>query len=195
MRTTAAFAFLILLPTAGFSAEKLTWQDRVDIDRGMIAEYAKVKVLLPRSPKPLEFNADGTWDKSAWASVARESGPAARTGDLVQITKVDIEADRLVFQINGGYKGGRHWYDRVQAGAGPSSNPTLAPMGDATNAPGGTSIVLLFHKPLEPIKAVDIKKFWPRCWISTSVAPPKSIPRICRRKCRRPLKTSASEKV
>jgi hypothetical protein len=27
-----------------------------------------------------------------------------------------------------------------------------------TNAPGGTSIALLFHKPLEPIKAIDVKK-------------------------------------
>jgi hypothetical protein len=27
-----------------------------------------------------------------------------------------------------------------------------------SNAPGGTSIVLLFHKPLEPMKAADVKK-------------------------------------
>ena len=63
-----------------------------------------------------------------------------------------------MFQINGGYKGGRHWYDGVQVGAGPTGNPTMAPMGDDSNAPGGTSIVLLFHKPLEPIKAAEIKK-------------------------------------
>jgi len=159
MRTTAAVALLSLLPLAGFSADKLTWQDRVEIDRGMLAEYAKVKVLLPRAKKPLEFNADGTWDKSAWAAVAKESGPAARNGDMVQITKIEIEADRLVFQINGGYKGGRHWYDGVQVGAGPSMDPTMAPIGSGdSNAPGGTSIVLLFHKPLEPIKAAEIKK-------------------------------------
>lgn len=158
MRTATAAAFLSLLPAAGFAADNLTWQDRVEIDRGMIAEYAKVKVLLPHSPKPLEFNADGTWDKSAWAAIAKRSGPAARNGDLVKITKVDIEADRLVFQINGGYKGGQHWYNRVQVGAGPNSDPAMAPIGDDSNAPGGTSIVLLFHKPLQPIKAAALKK-------------------------------------
>ena len=160
MRTAAAFALLNLLPIAGFSADKqLTWQDRVEIDRGMMAEYAKVKVLLPRSKKPLEFNADGTWDKAAWAAAAREFGPAGRSGDTIQITKLEIEADRLVFQLNGGFKGGRHWYDGVQVGAGPSTQPTMAPVGDGdSNAPGGTSLVLLFHKPLEPIKAADIKK-------------------------------------
>jgi hypothetical protein len=30
--------------------------------------------------------------------------------------------------------------------------------GNDTNAPGGTSIAILFHKPLEPIKAIEIKK-------------------------------------
>jgi hypothetical protein len=30
--------------------------------------------------------------------------------------------------------------------------------GNDSNAPGGTSIAVLFHKPLEPIKAAEIKK-------------------------------------
>jgi len=160
MRTAAAIAFLSLLPARGFSADKqLTWQDRVEIDRGMMAEYAKVKVLLPRSRKPLEFSADGTWDKTAWAAAAKEFGPAGRNGDLIQITKVEIGADRLTFQINGGFKGGRHWYDGVQVGGGPTTTPDLTTIGgDDSNAPGGTTLVLLFHKPLEPIKAADIKK-------------------------------------
>ena len=35
-----------------------------------------------------------------------------------------------------------------------------APVGNTndSNAPGGTSIAILFHKPLEPIKASEIKK-------------------------------------
>lgn len=160
MRNAAAVALLSLLPASGFSADKqLTWQDRVEIDRGMMAEYAKVKVLLPRSKKPLEINADGTWDKSAWAAATKEFGPAGRTGDTVQITKVEIGDDRLTFQINGGFKGGRHWYDGVQIGGGASSAPPMTTIGsNDSNAPGGTSIVLLFHKQLEPIKAADLKK-------------------------------------
>ena len=54
---------------------------------------------------------------------ARESGPAARTGDLVQITKIDIDDDKLVLQINGGFKGGRKWYQGVQIGMGGSTAP------------------------------------------------------------------------
>ena len=158
MRTIAALGILTLAPALG-AADKLTWQDRVELDRGLVFEYANVKVLLPRSRKPLEFNADGTWDKAAWAAVAKQIGPAAREGDVVQITKVTIGSDRLVLDINGGFEGGRHWYRNAQIGGGPSSTPTMAPIaaGDS-NAKSGTYVVLLFHKPLEPMKASEVKK-------------------------------------
>jgi hypothetical protein len=158
MRIVAALGILTLAPALG-AADKLTWQDRVEIARGLDFEYANVKVLLPRSRKPLEFNADGTWDKAAWAAVATHADPAAREGDLVQITRVTIESDRLLLDINGGFTGGRHWYSNAQIGAGPSTNPSMTPIAQGdSNAKGGTYLVLLFHKPLEPIKASEVKK-------------------------------------
>ncbi len=157
MRAVAAISIVGMLPGLSFAA-KLSFEDRVELTRGLMAEYANVKVLLPRSKKPLEFESSGTYDKKAWAAIARESGPAARQGDLVQITKIEFEPDRLVLEINGGFKGGRHWYDGVQVGGG-LGNPNTVPISRSdTNAPGGTSIAILFHKPLEPVKSVEIKK-------------------------------------
>jgi hypothetical protein len=162
MRAIAAFATVAVTVApfaAAYAAEKLTMDDRIEIIRGMGSEYAKVKVLLPRSKKDLPFEAAGTYDKKAWSEIAKEYGPAARNGDTVQITKVEIGSDHIVLQINGGFKGGAHWYQGVQIGAGPSTAPTpVAVGGDDSNAPGGTSIVILFHRPLEPIKAAEIKK-------------------------------------
>lgn len=158
MRAFATIAVLttLLAPLAP-AAEKLTFEDRVELTRGLMAEYGTVKVMLPRSRKPLEFNSDGTYDKKAWTEIARESGPAARTGDLVEITKLTIDADRLILEINGGFKGGRKWYQGVQIQGPMAGAPTQVGNGDS-NAPGGTSIAVLFHKPLEPIKAADVKK-------------------------------------
>ncbi len=160
MRVFAAIAVLILLPAAAPAGNKLGFEDRVELTRGLMAEYATAKVLLPRSRKALEFDASGAFDKNQWTGIARQEGPAARTGDMIQITKVELEDDRIVLEINGGYKGGRKWYQGIQIAGGPSSNPTSVPVsrgGDA-NSPGGTSIAILFHKPLEPIKAAEIKK-------------------------------------
>jgi hypothetical protein len=159
MRATAVIAVFSLLPPLSFAGKLLTFEDRVELTRGLTAEYGTVKVLLPRSKKPLDFESTGTYDKKGWSEIAKESGPAARTGDSVQITKISIEDDRIVLQINGGFKGGRKWYDGIQIGMGPSGNPGTTPIGNNdSNAPGGTSIAILFHKPLEPIKSAEIKK-------------------------------------
>jgi len=71
---------------------------------------------------------------------------------------VFIESDKLVLQINGGFNGGRKWYSGAQLGGGIGGG-TMRPIGSGdTNAPGGTSIEVLFHKPLEPMKAAEVKK-------------------------------------
>lgn len=155
MRAVVPIAILML--AGPLAAEKLSFEDRIELTRGLTAEYATVKVLLPRAKKALEFDAkERTYDKKAWDAVAREYGPAARNGDLVKVTKVDLENDRIVLQINGGFKGGRKWYQGVQVGV---NNGPMQPVStNDSNAPGGTSIAILFHKPLEPIKAAEIKK-------------------------------------
>jgi hypothetical protein len=121
----------------------------------LTAEYAKVKVYMPRSKKPVEFDAKGTWDKQAWLNAGEKLGPAARVGDSVQITKVTLENDKIVLEINGGIKSGTHWYDHVQVGMGNTTQPVSS--GDGTPK-AGTYVAILFHKPLEPIKATEVKK-------------------------------------
>ena len=157
MRFWLGFILVSALATPSARAqEKLTTEDRVEILRGMMAEFATVKQLLPRSKKPLPFESSGTWDKAAWEERAKEFGPAGRVGDLVQISKVDLDKDSITLEINGGFRGGRKWYERVEVGMGTSGR--TYPVGQGSNAPGGTSIVIQFHKPLAPIKAAEIKK-------------------------------------
>jgi len=155
MRAFSALAVVSLITTGASAAEKLTFEDRVELTRGLMAEYGKVKVLLPRSKKALEFDTNGTYDKKQWSEVAKEFGPAAREGDMVQVTKVTLDNDRILLDINGGFKGGRKWYQGVQIGVNGGMSPISQ---NDSNAPGGTSIAILFHKPLEPIKATEVKK-------------------------------------
>ena len=139
-----------------YAAGKLTFDDEVELIRGLTAENAKAKAYLPRSKKPVEYDSNGTWDKQAWLDAGKKLGPAARVGDDLTITKVTLENDRIILEINGGIKSGGHWYDRVQAGMGGMTQPI------SNNGPGapstGTYIAIVFHKPLEPMKAADVKK-------------------------------------
>ena len=59
---------------------KLNFEQRVEIVRGLMAEYATAKVILPRSKKPLPYESKGTWDKTKWDDASKEFGPAARVG-------------------------------------------------------------------------------------------------------------------
>ena len=161
MRVLAAIAVLSLVPAASLAAGKLTMQDRIELTRGLVAEYGKAKLMVPRSRRALEFDAVKGFDKARWDQAAKQSGPAARAGEVVQITKIDIGADRIELQLNGGYNGGRHWYRGIQIGGGSATDPVMTPVsGDDTDtmAAYGTSIVILFHKPLESIKSSEIKK-------------------------------------
>lgn len=148
--------FLVSNPVHA-SDKKLTEDDRVEILRGLMAEYATVKSYLPRSKKPLSFNSNGTWDKQKWEEQGRELGPAARVGDLVQITHVTIDDDKIVLEINNGLKKkGGHWYDHVEVGMGGRTSPIGG--NQNSNAPGGTYIAVLFDNGVPPIKSADLKK-------------------------------------
>ena len=144
----------LLCVSSLFAAGKLTFEDEVELVRGLSSEYATVKAYIPRSKKPLDYDASGKWDKQAWLNAGEKLGPTARVGDTVQITKVTLENDRIILELNNGVKSGGHWYDHVQVGMG---DPTI-PMGSSGTPTTGTNIAILFHKPLEPIKAAEVKK-------------------------------------
>jgi hypothetical protein len=136
-------------------ADKLSFDERMEIERGLTAEFATAKVAVPHSKKTLAMNADGSFDKSAWDDALRENGPSARVGDELQITRVEILSKKIVLEINGGTKSG-HWYDHVQAGIGGTTNPV------STNQNGqpanGSRIALLFPDGVPSINSAEIRQ-------------------------------------
>jgi hypothetical protein len=154
MKYAVLGSFLVFCSLAS-AGGKLTDEDRIEIIRGLTAEYATAKISLPRSKKPLAFESKGTYDKAAWAEAGKEMGPAARVGDLVQVTKVTIENDKIVFEINNGMKGKKKWYDHIEVGMGGGMAPVN---GQNSNAPGGTYIALHFDDRVPVVKSSEIKK-------------------------------------
>ena len=113
-------------------------------------------MLLPRSKSILELSSDGAWDKAKWVSSARELGVAGRVGDLIQVTHLAIEKDRIVFELNGGnHADHKKWYDHIQAGLG---NGQPISQGGATNAPAGVTLALTFGEPIGELNSADVKK-------------------------------------
>lgn len=147
---------MIFFAASALLADKLTPDERIEILRGMLSEYATAKTFLPKSKKPLPFKSTGQFDKNEWQELGKQLGPAARPGDLVQVTKVDIDDERIVLEINGGAKGKRKWYQNVEVGMGSRTTPINSQQNTA--APGGTSIEVVFDKPVPAMQASELKK-------------------------------------
>lgn len=138
-------------------ADKLSFDDRLEIERGLNAEYATLRVPLPRAKKPLPFHSPGGIDQKAWDKSMQENGPAARLGDEVQITRVEIESNRIVLEINGGTRSG-HWYDHVQVGMGGTMS-TASPYPTQTGQTAhGSHVALVFPKSVPSLKAAEIRE-------------------------------------
>jgi hypothetical protein len=136
---------------------KLTDEERLTLVRGLSAEYAKVKVFLPRSKKALKMKSDGTYDKAAWKESGMEFGPVARVDDLVQVTHVDIEDNQITFQIDGGFKPKGKWYQRVEVGGGMGGG--TRPVNQDPKRAFGTSIAVLWEGRIPPeIQVSAVKK-------------------------------------
>ena len=142
-----------LVPT--LRADKLSFDERMEIERGLNAEFATLKVSLPRAKRPLVFKSDGTYDQSAWQRSMQEDGPAARLGDEIQITRVEILSNKILLEINGGTRSG-HWYDHVQVGMGGNTSPV------STNQKGqpinGSHLVIVFPGSVPSLKSSDLRQ-------------------------------------
>jgi len=154
----SAVRVVIFLTASSLVAEKLTTEQRVEILRGMMSEYATAKIFLPKSKKPLEYKSTGEFNKDEWQEAGKQLGPAARPGDLIQVTKVDIEDNRIVLEFNGGAKAKRRWFDNIEVGAGGSGRTRPINSQQNTAAPGGTSIALVFDKEVPGLPAAELKK-------------------------------------
>ena len=103
MRRLALLALWFTLAVEAQSKKKLSDEERIEILRGITAEYATAKVLIPRSRKALPIDSTGKYDKGIWDDAMKEFGPAARSGEQVQITKIILEDDKILLELNHGF--------------------------------------------------------------------------------------------
>ena len=148
---------LLTIVPPGATGKTLTADQRAELVRNLNAEYGTAKIQIPRSKKPLSLMPNGQYDRSQWSEAMQKFGPAARVGDLVQITAIQFEGKKLVMVINYGLSGGRKWWHRIQV-AGAGSRGTTLGAGQNTHAPGGTKLALVFPDAIPHKSAADFKE-------------------------------------
>lgn len=122
-------AFLGLLLTVIFLpqfilAKKQSKEDtRIAIIRKLGSEIAVAKVPLPRGKRGIYLNAKGEVNQKDADAELRLNGPAIRAGMPVEITKITFKSEKIVFEINGGGKSGKKWYQHIEIGVGNTTHP------------------------------------------------------------------------
>lgn len=141
-----------LAPTA--AAQEMTPKARMAILRGMIAEYATLRVALPRGEKGLQLSAEGEIDQDSLMREITQHGSAATPNNLVQITNIAFRNKEIVFEINGGGKKKTKWTDRIEVGMGSRTTPLTAPDG---KTPTGSAITIEFSAKLPELTTDELK--------------------------------------
>jgi hypothetical protein len=157
---------IALLPVIALSAQgstqekdksedsKLQPKSRVYLLRGLTSEYAVVRKTLPRGSQGLHIKSDGQIDERNLQIQITNLGPAARPGEMVMISKLDLRKDAIVLDINGGAKSHGHWYDRIQVSGPIGGGVTQQQEAEQT---AGSVITIDFGRPLPDMTVEEVK--------------------------------------
>ena len=135
----------------------MSQQTRLYVIRGLQSEIAFARKPFPMGTKGLTLHEDGTITPSE-DELAKEMtvlGPAVRPGDRVNITLVRVAKDYILFELNGGPRKKKKWYQNIDVGM--AGAPTVTKTEQTPDNPRGTLLILAF-KGFVPEIAPDALK-------------------------------------
>jgi hypothetical protein len=144
-------------PSAKTKPVPLDQNGRIDLIRGLSSEVAVAKLALPRGKHGVYLDSHGKLDQAKAMQELRENGPAVNAGTPIEITKVDFKADSLTFEINGGGKNGKHWYQHIEVGMGTSTQP-IAPQDPNQAMVYGSYVTVKFPGRVPEITVAQAKQ-------------------------------------
>ena len=146
---------LICFPKPVQAKKNITEDSRMGLIRGLASEIAVAKVALPRGKRGIYVNDKGQLDNAEASDELRSNGAAIRSGMPVEITKITFKSERIVFEINGGGKSSKKWYQRIEIGIGGSTQPISQQPPVLTY---GSWITLTFPGKIPDVTTEQVKK-------------------------------------
>jgi hypothetical protein len=138
-------------------------------DSSKLALIRYVSGEFAKAVKPLPAGKDGFWfyvgkpvNNEMLDRAVASHGAAVRTGDNVQITRLEFRDHQIVVDLNGGGRGKKRWRDRLhlEVGGLPTVQTTTPQQsGPPGMQPGmGSTVFLEFSKPVPDLTPDDLKQ-------------------------------------
>lgn len=137
--------------------ENLPKNDRLVLIRELDHEVAVTKLPLPKGKHGVYVDSSGKLDQGKAREELRSQGTAVSPGMPIEITKMTFKGNRILFEINGGGKTGKKWYQHIEVGMGTSTAPIATPQQNAQVA-NGSYITLEVSGKVESLTTAQVKQ-------------------------------------
>jgi hypothetical protein len=154
-RLCCGLGLALLVAPPAFPKEQITREERIDLIRGLVKEIAVSKVPLPRGRKGVRLEYPGKLDKEKADAELRTNGMAIKPGMPVEITKITFKSDEIIFEINGGGKRRKKWYQHIEVGMGGVTQPVAR---DTPELAFGSWIKLGFKGKVPELTVPQVKE-------------------------------------
>jgi hypothetical protein len=101
-------------------------------------------------------DAQGNLDQAKAQTEIHANGLAMQPGMPAQITKIEFKSNEIVFELNGGGKSGKKWYQHIEIGMGNSTQPIGSQQQPTTAY--GSSVTVDFGKAIPDLTVPQVKK-------------------------------------
>ena len=97
-----------------------------------------------------------SWTRTDAQKEMHLNGMAMQAGMPAEITKIEFKSNQVIFEVNGGGRSGKKWYQHIEVGMGTETSP-VGPQQQPLTA-FGSSVTLDFGKALPDLTVPQVKK-------------------------------------
>ena len=141
---------------SGLAKEGMDRNSRIEVIRTMLREVGVTKVALPRGKNGVRVDSSGKLDQTGVQKEMHINGPAMKAGMPAEITRIEFKEKQIVFELNGGGRSGKKWYQHIEVGMGTATEP-IGPQQQQVTA-YGSSVTLDYGKTVPDLTVPQIKK-------------------------------------
>jgi len=147
-------AVFALSSALGMASEGMSPEARLALIRGLGSEVAVSKVPLPRGKQGVFVDSQGKLDEARAKKELRQNGVAIGPGMPVEITRIAFKSNRILFELNGGGKKKKKWYQHIEVGVGTTTQPIVPQTPDLAY---GSAVSLVFHGKMHDLTVEQAK--------------------------------------
>ena len=161
LRTFASLGVFFALLSLSAADDKpqnsrLTKPEKFEVIRKLNAEIVYIRVPFPMGEKGLKLHNGQISPSGQELQMALASfGPACKPGERALITNVVFKEKSIRFEVNGGPRKKKKWYERITIGGSGGQTP-VGPTDQDAN-PRGSYVDLIFDHPVPELTVDELK--------------------------------------